>query len=110
LRDRELDPGSVGLVREISGGSWSSPAESDLRPVRSIDVVARHNHIAVFSKTEKHYLMLRDSRADQVLPARNPGLQVENLRTIPSRKFVTRANIVSHKSSFSLWIPPTEMK
>ena len=89
----------------------------DAEMSRSISDAAVARDLTVLRKRGRHYVKLRDSETNRVLPAREPRIAVRELALLPAGRLLSRANVTSHEASVpierfpeSLEYPPLHLR
>lgn len=71
--------------------------DAELSRSTSAAVVSRD--IIIARKRDKHYVKLRDSETNRVLAAREPGISLREMATLPAGDAVSRAVVTLHEAS-----------
>jgi capsular polysaccharide biosynthesis protein len=86
-----------------SGRAVPSADGSYVDAVASVGV---SRELLIFGKRHRHYLKLRDEETDSVLPAREPGVRITRIATLPPGQLESRARVISHEADVPIpWLP-----
>ena len=90
----------VSALLEGGGGAGARPdarRESQLgHSVARIDV---SRDLVAIEKRNEHYLKMRDSETNRILPLRERSLKFDILDTVPAERFTCRGRVISHQSA-----------
>jgi capsular polysaccharide biosynthesis protein len=84
------------------------PAKSvrDAELFRSTSTAVMSRDVIITRKRGKHYVKLRDSETNRMLPAREPRISVRELAALPAADAVSRAVVTSHEASVPIGLLP----